>query len=165
MEFECRLDSRDPELWLECFNPTFFSNLTSGEHTLEVRALDGAENMDPTPGPLHLDGRPRGRRCDTANITLTAVADGWVDEVNPVENYLFETELGVRSGATGDPAAVPPRAGRRPERPGARPLRPADRRVRLRARVGDAAPVQRLARRDAQRGGGAAGRHLGGEHR
>ena len=79
MEFECRLDSRDPELWLECFNPTFFSNLTSGEHTLEVRAYDGAENVDPTParytwtvgaaartatGEHHPDGRRRrlGRR-------------------------------------------------------------------------------------------------------
>ena len=51
LEFECRLDSRDPELWLECFNPTFYSNLTTGQHTLEVRALDGGDggNMDPTP--------------------------------------------------------------------------------------------------------------------
>jgi CSLREA domain-containing protein len=108
MEFECRLDSRDPELWLECFNPTIFSNLTSGQHTLEVRAYDGAENMDPTPARYTwtVGQLPN---CDQANITLTPVADGWVDEVNPVENYLFETELTVRSSAEGgDPTEIPP---------------------------------------------------------
>ena len=48
-EYECRLDTRDPELWLECFNPALFSNLASGWHTMEVRAYDGAELFDPTP--------------------------------------------------------------------------------------------------------------------
>ena len=107
MEFECRLDSRDPELWLECFNPTFFSNLTTGDHTLEVRAYDGAENVDPTPA-RYTWTVAQGTSCDAANITLTASADGWIDEVNPLNNYLFETELSVNSAATGDPLAVPP---------------------------------------------------------
>jgi CSLREA domain-containing protein len=106
-EYECRLDSRDPEMWLECFNPTFYSNLASGEHTLEVRAYNGAEIVDPTPA-RYTWTVAQGDSCDLANITLTATADGWVDEVNPVENYLFETELTVRSGAIGDPTAVPP---------------------------------------------------------
>ena len=44
MEYECRLDTRDPELWLECVNPTIFTNLTSGPHTIEVRAIDGGES-------------------------------------------------------------------------------------------------------------------------
>ena len=51
MEYECRIDSRDPELWLECTNPAIFTNLASGQHTVEVRAYDGAELMDPTPVP------------------------------------------------------------------------------------------------------------------
>ena len=107
MEFECRLDSRDPDLWLECTNPLFLSNLTSGDHTLEVRAYDGAENVDPSPA-RYTWTVAQGASCDLANITLTAIADGWVDEVNPVENYLFMTELGVRSAATGNPDAIPP---------------------------------------------------------
>jgi hypothetical protein len=50
MEFECRLDTKDPDLWLECFNPAIFGNLASGEHTLEVRATGGgSELVDPTP--------------------------------------------------------------------------------------------------------------------
>ncbi len=113
LEYECRLDSRDPEMWLECFNPTFYSNLTSGQHTLEVRAIDGAEVYDPTPArytwTVGVGTAPDGTsNCDTANVTLTPTADGWVDEVNPVENYLFDQELEVRSDATGNPEAVPP---------------------------------------------------------
>jgi|GEM_PF-3162244 len=107
MEYECRLNSRDPDLWLECTNPALYSNLTSGQHTLEVRAYDGAENVDPTPA-RYTWTVGQGPNCDLANITLTAVADGWVDEVNPTENYLFMTELGVRSAAVGNPNAVPP---------------------------------------------------------
>jgi parallel beta-helix repeat protein len=107
MEFECRIDSRDPEMWLECYNPVFFSNLTTGEHTVEVRAYDGAEMADPTPARYKWTvGQPAD--CDQANITLTAAADGFVDQVNPLENYLFEMGLVVRSGAVGDPEAVPP---------------------------------------------------------
>ncbi len=107
LEYECRLDSRDPDLWLECFNPAIFTNLTSGMHTLEVRALDGAENMDQTPARYTWEVGQL-ENCDQANIALTAVADAWVDQVNPAENKLFETELSVESGATGDPTAVPP---------------------------------------------------------
>jgi CSLREA domain-containing protein len=111
MEYECRLDSLDPDLWLECFNPAIFSNLTSGQHTLEVRAYDGNENVDPTPARYTWTvgiGSDGPVNCDTANIALTPTADAWVDQVNPGENYLFETELTVRSDALGDPTADPP---------------------------------------------------------
>ena len=100
-EYECRLDSRDPEQWLECFNPAMFSDLTTGLHTFEVRAIAGeAAGPDPTParytwrvGPDPDDPGATPISCDEANITLTPSADGWADEVNPLENYLFETEL------------------------------------------------------------------------
>src|ERR671914_28625 len=107
LEYECRLDSRDPEMWLEGFNPAMYSNLTTGTHPLEVRAFDGAEQMDPTPARYTWTVGPPAN-CDQANITLTPTADGWVDEVTPTENKLFETELEVRSDATGNPDAQPP---------------------------------------------------------
>jgi parallel beta-helix repeat protein len=116
-EYECRLDSRDPDMWLECFNPTFYSNLTSGEHVLEVRAYDGNENVDPTPAryrwTVGIGGGDSGDpvSCDQANITLTAAADAWVDEVNAAETHLFDTELTVRSGASGNPEAREPLVG------------------------------------------------------
>lgn len=107
IEYECRLDSRDPDMWVECFNPTIFNNLTSGEHTIEVRATDAHDNVDQTPARYTwtIGQLPS---CNAANITLTAVADGWVDEVVPMENYMFYTELSVRSSAVGNPSAVPP---------------------------------------------------------
>ena len=113
LEFECRLDSNDPELWLECLNPTMFSDLATGEHTIHVRAVDGNENIDPTParytwriGPDPDDPDAPPFNCDQANITLTATADGWADQVNPLENYLFETELSVRSDTATGPSGA-----------------------------------------------------------
>ena len=78
MEFECRLDSRDPDMWLECFNPAIYSNLTTGTHTLEVRAYDGNENVDPTPARYTWTVGIAGDgdvNCDIANIALTPSAD------------------------------------------------------------------------------------------
>ena len=124
MEFECRLDSRDPAMWLECTNPAMYSNLATGLHTFEVRAL-GLEGAGPDPTPARYTwrigpdpGNPGGTplNCDQANVTLTAAADGWADQVNPTENYWVQTELEVRSDAT-DPtpsasSAAPRRATR-----------------------------------------------------
>ncbi|HEX7255365.1 MAG TPA: right-handed parallel beta-helix repeat-containing protein [Gaiellaceae bacterium] len=116
MEFECRLDSRDPAQWLECTNPAMYSNLSTGLHTFEVRAVSevGAVEGDPTParytwriGPDPENPSDTPLDCDEANITMTAAADGWADQVNPLENYLFETELDMRSDAT-DPGAGQP---------------------------------------------------------
>ncbi len=104
-EYECRLDSRDPAAWLECTSPMMYSNLTTGLHTFEVRAFAGeAAGPDPTPARYTWRVGPGGSgdpplSCDEANITLVANADGWVDQVNPLQNHLFHTELEVRSDA------------------------------------------------------------------
>ena len=169
LEYECRLDSRDPEMWLECFNPTFYSNLTSGQHTLEVRAIDGAEVYDPTPArytwTVGVGTAPDGTsNCDTANVTLTPTADGWIDEVNPVENYLFDQELEVRSDADRQPGGRAARARGRPERPHADSLPGAERRAGLRARVRHAAAVRRRHDRGPHAPGDPAGRAVPREH-
>src|ERR687896_649245 len=106
-EFECRLDSRDPELWLECFNPAIFNNLTSGVHTLEVRAAsESVDSPDPTPA-RYTWTVGQLQSCDAKNITLTAVAHGWGDQVNSHEKFLFETQLTGAPGAPRRPAARP----------------------------------------------------------
>ena len=96
MEFECRLDSRDPEAWVECFNPTVFTNLETGTHVLEVRATDSHDNVDLSPA-RHVWTVAPPANCDEANINLSATADGWVDELNPAENKALMTELTVNS--------------------------------------------------------------------
>ena len=163
MEYECRLDSRDPDMWMECFNPAVYGNLTSGTHTFEVRALDVAEMMDPTPA-RHTWTVGSPANSDAANVSLTAVADAMVDQVNPADNFLFESELEVKSDATGDALAVPPEpvVGQNGAR--ARPLQPADRRLAVPAREGDAQAVHDLGRDRAHARGDPAGGHLEGEH-
>ena len=67
-------------MWLECTNPTMFSDLTTGLHTFEVRAIAGeAAGPDPTParytwrvGPDPDDPGGTPINCDEANVTLTA---------------------------------------------------------------------------------------------
>ena len=148
MEYECRLDTPRPGPLARVLQPDDL--LQPDQRPAHARgARDRRRRRDrrPDAGALHLDRRPGpGGSCDPANITLTAVADGWVDEVNPIENYLFETELGVALGRDRRPDGRAAGADRRPERPHPLPLRPAHRRAGLRARVGDAAPLQRRRR-------------------
>ncbi|MGQ0576199.1 MAG: right-handed parallel beta-helix repeat-containing protein [Pseudonocardia sp.] len=95
-EFECRLDSRDPEAWVECFNPFSTGDLTTGMHTFEVRAYDTAENVDPSPARVTWEvGSPTN--CDEANITLRPTGDAWVDEAVAGQNSSFTEFLTVRS--------------------------------------------------------------------
>jgi parallel beta-helix repeat protein len=58
--------------------------------------------MDPTPA-RYTWTVGQSPNCDQANIALTPVADAWVDEVVPNENFVFYQELTVRSQAEGDP--------------------------------------------------------------
>ena len=44
--FQCRLDSGS---WSSCASPKGYSGLTNGAHAFEVRAVDQAGNVDPTP--------------------------------------------------------------------------------------------------------------------
>ena len=98
MEVECRIDSNDPEAWLECTNPTVFTNLTVGTHRVQARAADGADNVDPTPATYTWTVAPPVD-CDLANITLAPSADVFVDQESPSENFVVTPQLVVRSGA------------------------------------------------------------------
>ncbi len=97
MEFECRIDTLDPDAWLECTNPAVFTNLTVGSHTVQARATDGADNVDPTPATYTWTVAPPPD-CDLANATLVADADVYVDQESPLENFAVTPELVVRSG-------------------------------------------------------------------
>jgi CSLREA domain-containing protein len=103
MEYECRIDTGDPEAWLECTSPIAFSNLATGSHTVQVRAADGNDNVDPTPATFTWTVQPPVT-CEEANITVFADADAWVDEGNTQENFGIDLELAVRSQAGGEDA-------------------------------------------------------------
>ncbi len=100
LEFECRLDTNEPEAWLECTNPATYSDLTVGTHTLQVRAADGGDNVDPTPATYTWEVLPP-LNCDDANITLTADADGMIDQMMPLDNLALLNGLVVRSSELG----------------------------------------------------------------
>jgi len=103
LEYECRIDSSSEEAWIECASPWSFSDLTTGPHTVEVRAIDEGDNVDPTPATYTwVVGSPTD--CDAANVTLSAVADTWVDEAETQVNHGIDEDLTVRSQAPGEDA-------------------------------------------------------------
>ena len=73
--FECRIDSTDPLQWEDCEYPAIFTNLAPGEHTVEIRAIDGGLLADPTPVSVTwtYTPPPAGQAPDTT-ITLAPAA-------------------------------------------------------------------------------------------
>ena len=47
--FECRLDSESEGAWSDCDSPQIYTGLAPVRHTFDVRAVDEAGNVDPTP--------------------------------------------------------------------------------------------------------------------
>ena len=52
--FQCKLDSGSFE---SCASPKTYSRLKKGRHTVEVRSVDAAGNVDPTPATPQLEGQ------------------------------------------------------------------------------------------------------------
>jgi large repetitive protein len=79
--FECRIVNLS-ETWELCTSPKVYTDLPDGEHTFQVRAIDSAGNIDPTPselGPVTIDETP-----PTGSIT-SGPADGATVNTNHVE--------------------------------------------------------------------------------
>ncbi len=79
--FECRLDSTNDLDWVECDNPQEYFELTPGEHTFEVRAVDLQENVDPTPATYTWEYVP---------LPAGVAPDTFIDLAPPLETMLFE---------------------------------------------------------------------------
>ena len=122
LTFSCRLDGG---AWAACASPDARSGLAPGAHAFEVRAADAAGNVDPTPGTARVDGRrlPRGQR-DASGGRRRLAGPGVAR---------------LREGRRRDPARA---VQARRQLAHARALRAAVRHPRrLRARLGQAAPV------------------------
>jgi parallel beta-helix repeat protein len=103
LEFECRLDSTDELAWDECVSPASYTNLVSGQHTLEVRAVDEAGNVDETPASYTWTILPP-ETCAEASLTVSPDADAWVNEGSPDSNGGDDSTLAVQSKGPDDNA-------------------------------------------------------------
>jgi subtilisin family serine protease len=99
--FECSLDGA---AFTACTSPREYTGLSEGEHSLRVRAIDPAGNLDPTPAQ-HVwrveAERPR-QTCKEADVTFGAAADAWVDQNSPLTNKGSDSVLKVQSKAPGN---------------------------------------------------------------
>ena len=64
--FKCKLDSGS---YSTCDNPKNYTDLSEGDHTFYVKAIDSLNNEDPTPATYSWS-------IDTANPVVTGVTDG-----------------------------------------------------------------------------------------
>ncbi|QSQ27964.1 OmpA family protein [Pyxidicoccus parkwayensis] len=83
--FECSIDGAT---FVPCTDPDTFAGFAEGEHTLEVRAVDAAGNVDPTPATYTwtvdltapvvptIVTPPNGAVLDSGVVTITGTADG-----------------------------------------------------------------------------------------
>ncbi|HEY0640073.1 MAG TPA: DNRLRE domain-containing protein [Pseudonocardiaceae bacterium] len=99
LETECRLDSTDEVAWVECASPHSVTDLTTGSHTFEVRAVDELDNISQVASYTWTVSSPNN--CSDANVTLTADADAFVDEGLTQENFGADETMQVRSAAPG----------------------------------------------------------------
>lgn len=68
--FECKLDNAAYE---KCSSPKSYANLSDGSHTFQVKAIDVADNVDPTPA----------RRTWTIDATTPSVTPATMSFINP----------------------------------------------------------------------------------
>ena len=78
--FECRIDSTNPLAWEDCEYPAEYLNLSPGEHTFEVRAIDmmGQGLADPTPAAFTWTYEPLPTGV-APEVTLDVVPDAGRD--------------------------------------------------------------------------------------
>ncbi len=95
-------ESTDENAWVECASPHSVSDLTTGTHTLEVRAIDEGDNISPVASYTWTVSSPTN--CTDANVILTATVDSYVDESRTQENFGAAEQLVVRSSAPGQDA-------------------------------------------------------------
>jgi hypothetical protein len=76
--FECRLDSNDPLAWVDCEYPAEYLNLSPGEHTFEVRAVDTTQMADPSPARYTWTYKPLPANvAPETTIDLKPEAETW----------------------------------------------------------------------------------------
>ncbi len=91
--FECSLDTA---AFAACTSPRQYTGLALGQHQFRVRARDTAGNLDQSPATLTWTITAPSATCP-APMTLSAVADAWIDENSPSTNKGSDSILKVQS--------------------------------------------------------------------
>jgi parallel beta-helix repeat protein len=91
--FECSLDSAP---FSSCTSPANFSGLLAGTHTLAVRAIDPAGNVDASPASYTWQVQAPPPDCSTV-LTLEPNADAWIDQGSTSSNKGADSTLKVMS--------------------------------------------------------------------
>jgi hypothetical protein len=90
--FECALDGAP---FAVCLSPQSYSDLSIGEHHFEVRAIDRAGNVDPTPERYNWRISPP---CTTPGTVSAGVdADSWIHQKDSSKNFGTDSILKVTS--------------------------------------------------------------------
>jgi len=102
--FECRLDGGS---FGPCSSPQNYSGLADGSHTFQVRAIDGAGNVDPTPASFTWT-------IDTVAPTISVTAGGMCTSSGPNSGGLMNLTVAdstpgtlTLSGSSSNTTAVP----------------------------------------------------------
>jgi parallel beta-helix repeat protein len=90
--FECALDGA---AFASCISPVGYMGLNAGAHTFQVRAIDQAANIDPTPASHTWTVSPPPD-CGSL-VTLPADADAWVDQNSSSNNFGSDSILKVQA--------------------------------------------------------------------
>jgi hypothetical protein len=88
LRFQCRLDSSFVADWASCSSPRSYSALGAGHHTFEVRAIDGAGNVDDSPA-----GRSWTIDLTAPETTIDSGPSGLTNDSTPT--YGFSSEPGA----------------------------------------------------------------------
>ena len=110
--FECRIDQA---AWAACSSPHRTTELSDGDHTFAVRAVDDAGNPDATPAsqsfrvdPAVIAARPPAASSEQADALseTSAVLNGLVNPNGQATTYHFEYGTSSAYGSRTDDAAV-----------------------------------------------------------
>jgi hypothetical protein len=108
--FECRVDGGTPDDFKPCPSPRTFPHLSDGTHTLQVRAIDAAGNVDATPAARMFQVRTASVSVSGSALVINA-APGAKDNIRvtrPSAGTIRVTDLpsgtysgsGVHTGAS-----------------------------------------------------------------
>ncbi|GIF74973.1 right-handed parallel beta-helix repeat-containing protein [Asanoa siamensis] len=72
LRYECRLDN---SAWQPCLSPKTYAGLGNGSHTFEARAIDVANNIDPTPATFVWTVQPAPADTTPPDTTIVTAPD------------------------------------------------------------------------------------------